>query len=170
MAEIAKFNVRIDTHDHPTRTSHLDFAFTSSGTTQFIQFIGLGGVRAIRSDSGALIIQAISGTLFLQTGASNADINISPNGTGNIVLDTAKRLRIATGTNQRAGDSVLVAGTVTVANTTVTANTKVHVSRKVVGGTLGFLTFSVVAATSFTITSSNVADTSTVSWFLIEVS
>jgi hypothetical protein len=170
MTEIAKFNVRIDTHNHATRESHLDFNFTIAGTSSFIQFINLAGVRGIRSDSGALTVQAISGTLLLNTGSGNNDVMISPNGTGNIVLDLAKRLRIAIGTGQRAGDATLVAGTVTVANTTVTANTKILVSRKVAGGTLGFLAYSVTAATSFTITSSSASDTSTVTYFLIEVS
>lgn len=170
MSEVAKFNVRIDTHDNATRTSHLDFNWVDSGTSMFIQFIGIGGVRGLRSDSGALTISATSGTLLLQTGGLNADVTLSPNGSGNIVLDVAKKLRVATGTNQRAGDAVLVGGTVTVANTTVTANTRVFLTRKTAGGTLGDLKYSVTAATSFTITSANAADTSTVSYLLVEVS
>jgi len=170
MAEIAKFNVRIDVHDHATRTSHLDFAFTEAGTTKFIQFIGVGGFRTVRSDSGALQVQGIAGELLLSTGSANQDVRISPHGTGNIVHDVGKRLRIATGTGARAGDATLVAGTVTVANTTVTANTKVITSRKTSGGTLGFLVYSVSAGVSFTITSSSATDTSVVSYWLIEVS
>lgn len=169
MTEIAKFNVRIDTHNHATRESHLDFNFTIAGVSSFIQFITLGGVRGIRSDSGALTVQAISGALTLNTGSGNNNVVLSPNGTGKIILDVAKPLQISTGTNQRAGDAVLVAGTVTVANTTVSANTKVIVSRKVSGGTLGFLTYTVSAGVSFTITSSSATETSTVTYWLIEV-
>lgn len=169
-SEIGKFNCRIDIHDNTTRTSHLDFNWVDNGTSMFIQFIGIGGVRGLRSDSGGLTVQGIAGTLTLSTGSNNADVLLSPNGTGNIVLDVAKKLRVATGTNQRAGDAVLVGGTVTVANTTVTANTRVFLTRKTAGGTIGDLKYSVTAATSFTITSANAADTSTVSYLLVEVS
>lgn len=76
----------------------------------------------------------------------------------------------ASGTNQRAGNAVLVGGTVTVANTTVTANTIVMLTRKTSGGTIGTaITYTVSAATSFTITSDSVLDTSTFSYFCIEV-
>ncbi len=79
-------------------------------------------------------------------------------------------LSIASGSNQRAGNAVLVGGTVTVANTTVTANTVVMLTRKTSGGTIGTaITYTVIAATSFTITSDNPLDTSTFSYLLIEV-
>lgn len=87
-----------------------------------------------------------------------------------VTLGTAGLLTITSGSNQRAGDATLVAGTVTVNNTTVTANTRVFISRKTAGGTLGMaLTYAVTASTSFTITSDNVLDTSVVSYFLVEV-
>lgn len=83
---------------------------------------------------------------------------------------TAKTLGFRSGTNQRAGNAVLVAGTVTVANTTVTANTLVMLTRKTSGGTLGTaITYTVTAATSFTINSDSALDTSTFSYVLIEV-
>lgn len=69
----------------------------------------------------------------------------------------------------RAGDATLVAGTVTIANTTVTANTRIMLSRKTAGGTLGNLTYTISAGVSFTINSSSGADTSTVSYMLVEV-
>lgn len=89
---------------------------------------------------------------------------------GTLLMATAKALAIASGTNQRAGNAVLVAGTVTVANTTVTANTIVLLTRKTSGGTPGTLiTYTVTAATSFTINSDSALDTSTFSYLLIEV-
>jgi hypothetical protein len=169
MAEIGKFNLRCDIHDNTTRTSHMDFNWVDNGVSMFIQFIAIAGVRGLRSDSGALTVQATGGTLTLQTGGSNANILLTPNGTGKIVLDVAKPLQISSGTNQRAGDAILVGGTVTIANTTVSANTKVIVSRKVAGGTLGFLTYTLSAGVSFTITSSSATETSTVTYWLIEV-
>lgn len=89
---------------------------------------------------------------------------------GNHTMATAALLSVTSGTDQRAGDAVLVGGTVTVANTTVTANTRVFAQRKAAGGTIGMsLTYTVSASTSFTITSDNILDTSTYSYILIEV-
>lgn len=85
-------------------------------------------------------------------------------------LATAKTLSVASGTNQRAGNATLIAGTVTVNNTTVTANTIVILTRKTSGGTIGTaITYTVSAGASFTITSDNILDTSTFSYLLIEV-
>jgi hypothetical protein len=83
---------------------------------------------------------------------------ISPN---KIILPTA-------GAAPTAGTATLVAGTVTVSTTAVTAGSKVLVSANTVSGTQGFLNVATrTVGTSFVITSSNVADTSTVDWILI---
>jgi hypothetical protein len=89
---------------------------------------------------------------------------------GDLVVETPGRgLRIAEGTNARMGVSVLVAGTVAVANTSITANTRVFMDGQNLSGTAGELSVSArVAGASFTITSSNVADTRTVAWMLVE--
>lgn len=77
---------------------------------------------------------------------------------------------VASGSNQRAGNATLVAGTITVSNTTVTANTVVMLTRKTSGGTIGTaINYTLSAGVSFTITSDSVIDTSTFSYFLIEV-
>lgn len=77
---------------------------------------------------------------------------------------------IASGSNQRAGNLTLVAGTQTVSNTTVTANTIVQLTRKTSGGTIGTaITYTLSAGTSFTVTSDSILDTSTFSYLLIEV-
>lgn len=90
--------------------------------------------------------------------------------TTDLTMATAVRLAVASGANQRAGNATLVAGTVTVANTTVTANSIVLYSRKTSGGTIGTaMTYTVSAATSFTLTSDSALDTSTFSYFIIEV-
>lgn len=145
------------THDHATRAGKFQVFVTNAAATEFWEF------------KAGQILQSQTGSITIGTGAANGDITLSPNGSGRVTLDIAKPLRIAIGTNQRAGDAILVGGTVTVANTTVTANTKVIVSRKVSGGTLGFLTYTVSAGTSFTITSSSATETSTVTYWLIEV-
>jgi len=69
----------------------------------------------------------------------------------------------------RTGNATLIGGTLTVANATVTANTAVIFSRKTAGGTIGDLTYTTIAGTSFTLTSSSGTDTSTVSWNLVEI-
>lgn len=102
-----------------------------------------------------------------------------PTAINQIGLDTdTKTLWISTGTaagnwasidGQRAGNATLVAGTVTVSNTTVTANTAILHSVKTVGGTPGVVGYSVVSGTSFTLTSSTNADTSVITYKLIEL-
>lgn len=87
-----------------------------------------------------------------------------------VQMATAKLLSIASGSNQRAGNLTLVGGTLTVNNTTVTTNTVVLLTRKTSGGTIGTaITYTVSAGNSFTVNSDNILDTSTFSYFLIEV-
>ena len=77
-------------------------------------------------------------------------------------------IAIAEGANTRMGVATLVAGTVTVANTTVAANDRIFLTSQADGGTPGFQRVSArVNGTSFTITSSNAADTSTVAWVIL---
>lgn len=89
------------------------------------------------------------------------------NGGGNTTL---LRGPMVTGSDgARIGTATLAAGTVTVTNASVTASTKIILTRK--SGTaanFGTLTYTVTAGTSFTITSTNAADTSVVNWSLIE--
>lgn len=88
---------------------------------------------------------------------------------GNLILSTlGKGLRIKEGTGARMGVATLVAGTVTIANTSITSSTRIMVSRQDSGGTLGYISCSRTAGTSFTITSSSASDTSVVAWMLVE--
>jgi len=85
------------------------------------------------------------------------------------VASPGKGLAVAEGANAKQGTAVLVAGTVTVANTAVTANSRILLTSQLDGGTPGFLRVSArVAGTSFTITSSNGLDTSTVAFEIFE--
>lgn len=84
-------------------------------------------------------------------------------------IQVGKGLAVAEGANAKQGTAVLVAGTVTVANTAVTANSRILLTTQTPGGTAGFLVVSArVAGTSFTILSSNAADTSTVAYEIFE--
>lgn len=67
------------------------------------------------------------------------------------------------------GTAVLVAGSVVVLNTQVSATSNIYLTAQIPGGTPGFLYISArTAGVSFTISSSNGADTSTVGWLLIQ--
>lgn len=108
----------------------------------------------------------------LQTSAvSQFSVDLAGNAAfgGSISLAAGKFLSISSGSNRRAGNATLVAGTVTVSNTTTTANTIVILTRKTTGGSIGTaITYTVSAGASFTINSDNPLDTSTFSYFLIE--
>lgn len=91
--------------------------------------------------------------------------------TGNIALLAAgNKLKIATGSNASIGTTTLVGGTVTVNTAAVTTGSIIFLTCNTPGGTQGFLSApsaSIVNATSFVINSSNVLDTSTVNWIII---
>jgi hypothetical protein len=81
---------------------------------------------------------------------------------------TVAKLNLPTGAAGTAGTSTLVAGTVTVNTTAVTASSIIVATCHTAGGTQGILTVPTrTAATSFVITSSNAADTSTVDWIVV---
>ena len=80
-------------------------------------------------------------------------------------------LKIKEGSNAKMGVATLVAGTVTVSNTSVTASSRIFLTSQDGGGNVGFVYVSAkTAATSFVITSSNILDTSSIAWLIIEPS
>lgn len=89
-----------------------------------------------------------------------ADLKLTAAGNGVYVKE---------GANATMGSAVLVAGAVTVNTTKVTANSRILLTSQVDGGIPGFLRISSrIVGTSFTVTSSNAADTSTVAWLIVE--
>ena len=73
------------------------------------------------------------------------------------------------GTNATMGASAMVGGTVVVNTTKVTANSRIFLTSNTAGGTVAAVYISArTAGTSFTITSTNVLDTSTVAWMIME--
>lgn len=85
------------------------------------------------------------------------------------VSTAGQGLKVAEGSNAKQGTTTLVAGTVVVANTSVTAASRIFLSNISPGGTAGFLVVSAISAgTSFTILSSNVADTSVIAYEIFE--
>lgn len=82
-----------------------------------------------------------------------------------------KGFSVKEGSNAKMGVATLVGGTVVVSNTSVTANSRIFLTINTPGGTIGTVYISsVTAATSFTITSSSVLDTSVVAWIIFEPS
>lgn len=99
-------------------------------------------------------------TATAQVGTADADLAVTLAGKG---------LRVKEGSNAKQGVSTLVAGTVVVSNTSVTANSRIFLTINTPGGTPGWLQVSArTAGTSFTILSSNAADTSVVAWQIFE--
>lgn len=135
-------------------------------------------------DTNPRVQLSADGAVRFGTGAGATDATISRSGvnalscgglwqvsgTAGLLLSTAGGgLRIKSGTNAKIGTAALVAGTVTVATTAVTAASLIFLTSQADGGTPGFLRVTAITAgTSFVITSSNAADTSTVAWLIIE--
>ncbi len=121
--------------------------------------IDAGGAQRWGGGAGAAdVVSKRSGVGIQQLTVGSFDVN--GNGSG---------YQAKEGTNCKQGTAVLVAGTVTVANTAVTANSRIFLTPQNAGGTPGFVGVSArVAGTSFTITSSNAGDTSTIAYEIFE--
>ena len=106
-----------------------------------------------------------TGVAFLMD-ATDGDIDIG----SNLSLITAgKGLSIKAGAvTDTMGSAVLVAGAVTIPDTNIAAGDKIFLSRSTTGGTEGTLSYTIIAATSFTITSSSGSDTSTIEYLIIK--
>lgn len=138
----------------------------------------------ITGDAEPQMILNANGRIEFGGGSTPVDVNIFRDGStrlhttnsfateGSLVCDVAGGgLSIKEGANARSGVATLVAGTVTVANTSVTANTRIFLTPQTLGTIARPAAVGVtarVAATSFTITSGDAADTSTVAYLLIE--
>lgn len=69
---------------------------------------------------------------------------------------------------EHKGTSTLVAGTVTVSDPFIKAGNRIIPVRRATGGTVGHLSYTIVAGTSFTINSSSAAETSTIDWLVLD--
>lgn len=118
----------------------------------------VSGSLSATNITGVNSVQTTNG--FIQSAGTGSPVDVSTAGFG---------LQVKEGSNCKQGTAALVAGTVTVANTSVTANSRILLTTQTPGGTAGFLVVSArVAGTSFTILSSNAADTSTVAYEIFE--
>lgn len=89
----------------------------------------------------------------------------------NLSLGTiGNKISVKTGSNASVGTAVLSAGTVTVNNTLITANSQIQLTPQDGSANIGSVWVSAkTVGTSFVISSSNVLDTRTVFWQIIEI-
>lgn len=130
---------------------------------------GAGGASGTPGAGGNIIFRTATTTSLTERFRVGLDGHSTVTG-GDLKIATAGNgLDVKGGANCKVGTSVLVAGMVTVSNTSVTASSRIFVTSQTDGGTPGFLRITAkTASTSFVITSSNAADTSTVAWFIVE--
>jgi hypothetical protein len=132
-------------------TLGIGLAATQVGTIQ----LGASASTVVGDALGNITLTPTSGAVKISTGPIQ-------------VVTAGYGLSIAHGTNCKLGSSTLSAGSVVVSNTSVTSNSLIFLSRSTSGGTLGDLSYTISAGTSFTITSSSGTDTSTVAWLIVE--
>ena len=149
----------------------------ASGADAGNLIISGGGSSGVAFGAGDLLLNG--GSAAAATGnQAGGDVIITgglPGGTGDtgdIIIETTNddsgTFKINSGANEQVGLATLVGGTVTVNNTKVTANSYIFMNHRTTGGTIGTLSYTIVAGTSFTITSSSGTDTSTVNWWIVE--
>jgi hypothetical protein len=175
--------------DDGTGVNSPDNAFKVSGST-YVQLVSgfLHGALAGFVDGGGNGQLRRGFAVGQRTGPTNAPVDDFFNyvavdagqsgGKWNIYSNTPDALNLGSagggiaikegGAIARMGVATLAAGTVTVNNTSVTANTRVGYFRQAPGGTLGQLSVTKVAGTSFTITSTSGSETSVIFWILFE--
>lgn len=143
------------------------------------------GEAAVAAGGSLTITGLVEGTFYLlaaevegayrylhaRVDASGEVTVIATQANGDFAIMTAgKGLQVKEGANAKLGSSVLVAGKVTVANTSVTANSRIFVMAKgAKGAHIGGLTVTAkVAATSFTVESSDAEDAREFDYFIVE--
>lgn len=135
-------------------------------TAAAVNFVNVSG--AIATAAPAFTAQGADTNIGITHNAKGSAPHTFNN--GNLVVNTlGAGIRIKEGANATMGTAVLVAGTLVVANSAVTANSRIMLCCNVQGGTPGFLRISArTPGVSFTILSSNGADTSTVAYQIFE--
>jgi len=154
----------------PAVVAAAPFTYTTSTRTLTIA-TATNSVAGVLSAADHTTFAGYAATIALKAPLASptftGDVNVS---TGNLLVSTVgKGLQVKSGANGKIGTAVLVAGTVTVANTSITANSRIFITSNADGGTPGWLRVSAkTVGTSFVITSSNILDTSTVAWIIVE--
>jgi hypothetical protein len=156
--------------ESPGADNRLKFPTGDPGETTpasiFSLIFGAGGTRNLdlHINSGEFGSNQSPSILLRSQSDDNSESSRIVLGSGPLRVQVA----FASGSNRPLNEATLVAGTVTVAHTGITASSLIFLSRRVAGGTLGHLSYTRIAGTSFTINSSSATDTSTVSYFIVE--
>ena len=130
------------THTTTDHASQIEFHATPQGSTTLGKIMTLDGITAI----------------------IHKDLKLDTVGYG---------VYIKEGSNATMGTATLVAGTVVVSTTKVTANSRIFLTIQSLGTVAvpkAIAVTAVTASTSFTITSADATDTSTVAWLIVEPS
>lgn len=135
------------------------------GADAAAQTIAIGTGAAVK---GITIGSATAGSTLALVGGGAVQV-ATVDCQSNLVLSTAGTKLIVNGgaVTDFIGTAVLNGGTIAVANTNIGAADRIFLSVSAVGGTQGFLSYTINAGVSFTITSTNALDTSTVAYFIV---
>lgn len=130
------------------------------------------------SDAGDQLVGSSGATSRFGYGSGWTTLSLATGGTARLQIDSSGQvaaqtagagLSIKEGSNCKQGVATMVAGTVTVANTSVTASSRIFLTPQNASGTAGSVSITArVAATSFTIGSTNILDTRDVAYLLME--
>lgn len=161
----------------------------ATSATIFLGNSGSGHTLRWYTDDGNAntYLKPVSGNFYIeQNDAASKTVFVRNIGAGTLSLDVEGSasvgsdvkmtvagggLYVKEGTNATMGIATLVAGTVTVSTTEVTANSRIHLTTQTLGTVAVPKTVGVTArsaGTSFTITSADATDTSTVAWMIVE--
>ncbi len=156
----------VPTTGNPGTISHQESAAGNGAYGVFVN--GDGHARFVWDSNGKH--RWGPGNAGLDTALERTAAGILAVSTGSMAVTTAGQgYQVKEGSNAKMGTATLVGGTVVVSTTAVTASSRIFLTAQNTGGTPGALRVSArTAGTSFTITSSSAADTSTVAWLIME--
>lgn len=144
---------------------------TDAATTEAINIQVIGDAHNRFQARGDGLLNWGPGSASADSSMSRGGANLLNASTCDLAVHTAGRgLRVAEGANAKQGlTGAMVAGTLLVANTAITANSRLLLTRQAGGTNPGAVYESArVAGTSFTVTSTNAADTGQVAFEIFE--
>lgn len=157
---------------YQTTAGNLDITVLSTAAGAYAQVATdsgfTSGLKITTNGTNPLELRT-NNTLAMSIDGTNQAVSISG---GNLKITNAgSGLFVKEGSNATMGTATLSGGTILVNNTTVTANTRIFLTVQSVGvlANLGSPYISARSAgASFTISSSNILDTSVVAWIMVE--
>ncbi len=108
---------------------------------------------------------------FLQDVDIDGDLGVAGgvNASSNVVVSVAgKGIQIKEGANAKMGTGTLVAGVAVIATTAALTASRIFLSRSTLGGTTGDWSYTIINATSFTVTSTSLTETSSFVWMIFD--